>query len=102
MVKLIITQYAKEDLKKIHRLYKDYPIRDNEIRQHIKEGFATLKRFPQAGVVMDRVDYDSLIYRSLVIDKHYKIIYTVVDKVIWILSIFDCRQDPLKLFDTIQ
>lgn len=40
-------------------------------------------------------------YRYLVIDD-YKIIYSVYDRVVAIVSVFDCRQNPEKMADQLK
>lgn len=40
-------------------------------------------------------------YRYLVVD-NYKIIYSVYDKVVAIVSVFDCRQNPEKISEQLK
>jgi len=39
----------------------------------------------------------SELYRSLVIRKTYKVVYYIADDIIFIVAVFDCRQNPGKL-----
>lgn len=101
MVKrLKLTPKALEDLKNIRRFHRNAPVRAAEIKDNILKGYSTLRQFPFAGTTMD-IPYLPKIYRSLVIDKHYKLIYRVNKDSIDILSIWDCRQDPNRIFDII-
>ena len=36
-------------------------------------------------------------FRSLVVEKHYKLIYTVTDELIEIHAVWDCRQEGWRL-----
>ena len=36
-------------------------------------------------------------YRSLIVRKLFKVVYRIEDKTIFIVAVFDCRQNPQKL-----
>jgi plasmid stabilization system protein ParE len=38
-------------------------------------------------------------HRSRVVKRNHKIIYRVVDDVVYVIAIFDCRRDPVRLRD---
>lgn len=56
-----------------------------------------LKTFPQAGPLEPLLSEFSENYRSFVVEKHYKLIYTISPDLIEIHAIWDCRQDDWKL-----
>lgn len=56
-----------------------------------------LKTFPQAGPSESLLSEFPDDYRSLVVEKHYKLIYTISYDLIKIHAIWDCRQDDWKL-----
>jgi plasmid stabilization system protein ParE len=99
MVKIIITESAREKLKNLKLFYKKEPSRAETIISKIREGYNTLRRFPKAGAIETYLENDRIIYRSLVVDKNYKLIYYIEANVVTIIAIWDCRQDPVKLFD---
>ncbi|WP_455638360.1 type II toxin-antitoxin system RelE/ParE family toxin [Parabacteroides sp.] len=52
-----------------------------------------LKTFPQAGPLEPMLKELPDNYRSLVVEKHYKLIYTISPDLIEIHAVWDCRQD---------
>lgn len=58
-----------------------------------------LKIFPQAGIVEPLIQEYNKCFRSLAVEKHYKLIYTITDDLIEIHAIWDCRQEENKLKD---
>lgn len=68
----------------------------------IQQAATTLLTFPQAGTIEPLLKDSPTCYRSLVTEKHYKIIYSIKDeKRIEIAAVWDCRQDPEKLQQTL-
>lgn len=64
----------------------------------IQQSAATLLVFPQAGAIEALLEDNPKCYRSLVTEKHYKIIYSIKNECsIEIAAIWDCRQAPEKL-----
>jgi len=99
MVKVTITADALEDLQNIKHFYKEYPGKEASIRKKIVKVYKLLETFPKAGPVEMHFEDRSITYRSLVIDKDFKLIYYIEEEIIYIVGIWDCRQDPLKIFD---
>lgn len=97
--RLIFTANAREDIKQIRSYYKQFPKRRSSILSHINAGMELLEKFPLAGSVLDIINDSPVEYRSLVIDKHYKLIYSSVKERIYVFSVWDCRKNPLQLFD---
>ena len=56
-----------------------------------------LKTFPYAGISEPLLDEFRQNFRSLVVEKHYKLIYTISPTLIEIHAIWDCRQDNWRL-----
>ena len=53
--------------------------------------------FPQAGPVEPLLKGYDCEFRSLVVEKHYKLIYTFTDELIEIHAVWDCRQEGWRL-----
>ncbi len=61
-----------------------------------------LETFPLAGKVEPLLNDMSICYRSLVVKKHYKIIYFISeDDIIYVSAVWDCRMNPKFLKDNI-
>lgn len=56
-----------------------------------------LKTFPYAGPIEPRLEEHKVCFRSLVVEKHYKLIYTVHEELIEIHAVWDCRQEGWQL-----
>ena len=56
-----------------------------------------LRIFPQAGPIEPLLKGYDCEFRSLVVEKHYKLIYTVTDELIEIHAVWDCRQEGWHL-----
>lgn len=68
----------------------------------IQQAAATLLIFPMAGPFEPLLEDNPKGYRSLVAEKHFKIIYSFKDEYsIEIAAVWDCRQDPKKLQQTL-
>lgn len=64
----------------------------------IQQSTTTLLTFPMAGSFEPLLEDNPKGYRSLVAEKHYKIIYSLKDESsIEIAAVWDCRQNPEKL-----
>jgi len=70
------------------------------IHNHILDEIERLRDFPQiAPIEPELIDYTNM-YRSLVVEKSYKVVYYIKDDIVHISALFDCRQDPQKLKDS--
>ncbi|HNW52425.1 MAG TPA: type II toxin-antitoxin system RelE/ParE family toxin [Prolixibacteraceae bacterium] len=67
-----------------------------EIRDKILDAADTLLLQPLLGQSEPYLDHLNLGHRRLVIGQ-YKIIYRIIEEVIYITDIFDSRQDPIKM-----
>ena len=63
----------------------------------IENGYKQLALFPYMGPVESTLQAENKHYRSLVIHSHYKIIYTIQGDRIYIMDIWDCRQDDKRM-----
>lgn len=58
-----------------------------------------LKTFPWCGPSEPELNDSAFEFHSLVVEKHYKLIYAVKEDLIEIHAIWDCRQDNRQLID---
>jgi len=69
------------------------------IHNHILDEIERLKDFPQIAPIEPELIGYAHMYRSLVVEKNYKVIYYIENETIHISTLFDCRQNPQKLKD---
>jgi plasmid stabilization system protein ParE len=92
------TNTAIESLEKIFDFYKtkaSLEIAQNIIRS-IVDRTILLEDNPEIGPIEELLKGRKNEYRYLVIS-NYKIIYWISEKHIMIVTVFDCRQNPIKL-----
>ena len=84
--------------KSIHflRLQKVPELKISEIVQQVFEKAETLKKFPYSGQKETMLLNRKKTYRRLII-RHFKIVYFVESENVYVVAIFDTRQDPKKL-----
>ncbi|NDV84924.1 type II toxin-antitoxin system RelE/ParE family toxin [Bacteroides sp. 51] len=99
MVTIIFSTKACIRLHEIRYFHRNQPKRLKTIVERINKGVEILCVFPQAGLAETQLSNDLWCFYSLVIDKYYKIIYHFDKQTVYIVTIWDCRQNPLKLFD---
>jgi toxin ParE1/3/4 len=96
--KIIWTNPAVEDLNEIF-LFLEITInidKAEEITTELYQRVDDLFSFPEMGTIAyDRHDMKSE-YRYLV-EKHYKILYSYSNDIIYIEAVYDTRQDPMRL-----
>ncbi len=97
------TAKAKRDLKDIAGYLKKEASKEIAYKQvkSIKHCADLLETNPLLGFKEPLLDCMAVEYRSLV-HGHYKIVYSVEDGTIYINSIFDCRQAPDSIKQTIK
>ncbi|MCD8135327.1 MAG: type II toxin-antitoxin system RelE/ParE family toxin [Parabacteroides gordonii] len=96
------TRNARKRLKEI-KLYFEENVNDNvadKIVLQITSAVFRLYDNPNLGMRELTLCNSSIVYRYLV-EGNYKIIYKQRGTVIYILTVFDCRQSPDKLFEDI-
>lgn len=85
-------------LDNIYRYYsKKSPIAAIRLYNRLLDSAEPLRVFPQAGPIEPLLQEYDCEFRSLVVEKHYKLIYTVTDRLIEIHAVWDCRQEGWRL-----
>ncbi len=92
------THQAKDRLNSIYQYYLDKGLRKigRNIRSKIISKTLILKEFPNSGPEDEYAKLLGLPCRYL-IEGDYKILYRVETNEVFILDIFDTRQDPAKM-----
>ena len=97
-MKVIITDHAKFKLKDIYQYYKN--IVSSKIAGKVKKDIInktlSLNKFPFKGPLEENLKDLNEELRYLVAG-NYKIIYYIYQNSIYIIDIFDTRQDPGKM-----
>lgn len=97
------TDEAKEQLDTIYLMYEDVNLTAAvNIRQSLILSVRQLVEFPQMAPVEPLLKRRKIKYRSLVVGRLFKIIYSIDEETIYIVGIWDCRQDPKKLKEKIK
>lgn len=89
-------RYQLREILDYHRVQASRKVA-RKIRVRIMKTVNRLIAFPQLGSVLSDFDDELKIYRSIVANKNYKVIYYIEGKIIYIFAIWDVRQDPQKL-----
>lgn len=96
--KVFWTKFAFNSLKEIHRYYKENVskiIADN-IRDNVLDSTSQLEILPRSGAKEELLNELKEECR-FVVRGNYKIIYKIKSKRIFIMDVFDTRQDPQKI-----
>ncbi len=93
------TDRAKKDLRKLFDYYKDdaQNVVAKSVTNHIVRQSMLLESLPLLGLVEPELEGKKEEYRSLILGNQ-KIIYWIEGETVFIATLFDCRQDPLKLW----
>lgn len=95
--KVVWTAKAIKQLDKIYDFLAQNSLRSAEKQVlALLEKVDRLKIFPQMGQEEVRLKHLEKGHRYLV-EGHYKVIYRVRGKVVYIATVFDARQDPSKI-----
>ncbi len=99
-MRILITHQAKERLESIYEYYLALGYRryGRQVQAAILKKTLLLKDFPFVGQEEETLKVLGLNYRYLV-EGHYKIVYRVENETIYIIDIFDTRQDPDKMIE---
>jgi plasmid stabilization system protein ParE len=94
------TDSAIEDIQQIYDYYNIIAGDKvaNKITNSIIDKVVLLEKNPRIGQLEDLLKHKKEEIRYLVIG-NYKLVYFIEKNQVIIASVFDCRQDPLKLFD---
>jgi len=101
-MKLRWTAPAKKQLDHIYRFYGQRNVNVAEsIFNDIIDESEQLINFPQmAAIEPGLADFEE-IYRSLIVRRFFKVVYRTTVDTIYIVAVFDCRQDSQKLRNNI-
>lgn len=95
-MKIFWLEFAEEDLDSIYHFYaKDKSIKAAyKIYNEILDAAESLADFPQKAAIELGLSEEGEEYRSLIVRKHFKLIYFVEAESIYIAAVWDCRQNP--------
>ncbi|NDV96570.1 type II toxin-antitoxin system RelE/ParE family toxin [Dysgonomonas sp. 521] len=92
------TNEAKEQLDTIYSMYEDINLTAAvNIRQSIILSVRKLVEFPHMAAIEPLLKRRKIKYRSLVVERLFKVIYSIDKNTIYISAVWDCRQNPKKL-----
>ena len=95
--KVIWANEALKDLEIIRDYFTKISIRtSNKIISGILRRTRQLESFPESGQIYESLQAVKFTYRRL-IENNYLIIYRVEKNIIHIITIFDSRQEPVKI-----
>ena len=97
-MKIIWTLPAKFRLKEIYVYYKHNTSVSvaKKLKKEIFETTGSLKHHPEIGQIEALLKRKKFEYKYLV-KGNYKIIYRIEKEEIYIIDVFDCRQNPQKI-----
>jgi plasmid stabilization system protein ParE len=98
MLKVKWTFHAISELKSIYIYYKlsASSVVAEKIKRDVLKAAQGLSKHPLSGQLEEHLSSLRQDHRYIVVGR-YKIIYLVIDKEIFVVDIFDTRQDPDKL-----
>ena len=98
-MKVKITGPAIVQLNKIDNYYSeaDYPRYGKRLRHEIVKASKILSSHPQIGQQEEYLKHLDQGHRYIVVNSSYKLIYLIQKDVIYIVDVFDTRQDPSKM-----
>ncbi len=102
----MVVKWSNRSLKHIVDIYKLYLEKSEKAAEKIfntifEEG-DKLGDFPEMAQREQLLTKKKIVYRSLVVQKHFKIVYSVYENYIHIVDVWDCRQNPKKLKNRIK
>lgn len=101
-MRIIWTIQAQEDLEALYRYWltvnAGYAA---QLYNQLIDETEVLRTFPRVGALERLLKHCPEGYRSLLSGKRHKLIYTIEDDDIVIHAVWDCRQDPDTLKDSV-
>ena len=97
-MKLNYSPKAVTELNEIYKflcLYSDRAA--TTMHNEILDEIDRLLSFPQMGPIEPLLAEEPEMFRSLVVCRHYKVIYLVENEIINIMDVWDCRRNPKAL-----
>lgn len=97
-MKIIWTNFAKQELKQIHDYYKNKASDKvaKKIVREIKSSVEILNEHQLAGQVEEYLVALNLSHRYI-LSGNYKVIYRIEEDIIYITDVFDTRRNPKKM-----
>jgi plasmid stabilization system protein ParE len=95
---LLWTAFAAEQLDDIYNFLKDKS--ENaaiNVYNDILDEVDILRNFPRIAQVEPLLLEYPEMYRSLIVRRTYKVVYYFDEETVYIVAVFDCRQNPEKL-----
>lgn len=97
-MRIVWTEQAQEDMDKIYAFWQlQNPQYAIKLYNSFIDEAERLLSFPQIGHLENLLQHRNENFRSLVIDEHNKLVYTIEGEDIVIHTVWDCRQNPKKL-----
>ena len=98
-MRIQFTKQAREELLRIVSVFAEFAgtRSANLFVERVRERGATLLKYPEIGHPETLLSDRKRIYRSISINKNYYFIYHVTKTTIWIVDIWDRRQNPARL-----
>ena len=98
VAKLEWSTKARHHLNQIFSFYKKKsPQAAVRLFNTIIDQAGTLLIFPEGGKVEPMPEGVHICYRSLVVERHFKLIYYIKGDVVRIVAVWDCRRNPSLL-----
>ena len=103
-MQLQFTKQAREEYLRIVSVFAEFAgaRSANLFIERVRERGTTLLKHPEVGHPETLLSDRKRMYRSISINKNYYFIYHVTKTTIWIVDIWDRRQNPAKLTARIQ
>ena len=93
--------YSSKAVQSLHHIYAFLNQKSNRaaviMHNEILDEIDKLLLFPQMGSIESELKNETWEYRSLIVNRIYKVIYRIEKQKIYIVNIWDCRRNPLKL-----
>jgi plasmid stabilization system protein ParE len=97
-MKLVWTAFAAEQLESIYHFLKNKSERAAvAVYNDILDETDGLLHFPEMAQAEPLLSEFAETYRSLLVRNTYKVVYFTENETIFIVAVFDCRQNPEKL-----
>lgn len=97
---VIWTEPALDELNQVYEYYRKNYSESAAVNifNKLVDAADSLSPFPNMASVEELLKHRKECFRSLV-EGNYKIIYYVVNDTIYVATLWDCRQNPIRLLD---
>jgi len=98
-MKVLWTAFAESQLDSIYDyIQTQNPYSAIDIYNDILDESAMLAYFPRMAPIEPSLSECPEEYRSMIVRRHYKLVYYIdCERIIYIVAVFDCRQNPEEL-----